>query len=300
MVTEFPEVQGIMGRYYALNDGEVEEVAQAIADHYAPVGPSDFCPKAPISVTLALADKIDTLVGFWAIDEKPTGSKDPYALRRLALGVIRLILENKLRLSLRQLLAQTWAIAGYDKNKKDALDNLLSFFYDRLRVHLRDKGVRHDLITAVFNVSQESDIVQFLERIDVLENFLETDNGINLLSAYRRAVNILRIEEKKDKRKYDNESRIDKKLLSDEIEISLVEKLNVIIPKVKIALETEDIQHAMRLLASLRSLVDDFFDSVTVNSDDPLVRINRLLILSLMRSSFNQVADFSQIEGGER
>ena len=300
IVGEFPEVQGVMGRYYALNDGEAKEVAQAIEEHYAPVGPSDFCPMAPVSVTLALADKIDTLVGFWAIDEKPTGSKDPYALRRAALGIIRLIVENSHRLNLMDAFSHAWKIAGYLGNQQSALEGLLQFFYDRLRVYLRGKGVRHDLISSIFSNGIEDDLVRFLTRVDVLETFLKTDDGVNLLAAYKRAVNILRIEEKKDKKTYDYSEGLDHKLLTEKNEISLAKTLIEILPTVKSALAVENYSGAMGLLASTRDLIDSFFNTVTVNCGDPLVRKNRLMILSLIRASFDQIADFSEIEGGER
>ena len=300
IVGEFPEVQGVMGRYYALNDGEDKEVAQAIEEHYAPVGPSDFCPMAPVSVTLALADKIDTLVGFWAIDEKPTGSKDPYALRRAALGIIRLVVENSHRLNLMDAFSHAWKIAGYRGNQQSALEGLLQFFYDRLRVYLRGKGVRHDLISSIFSNGIEDDLVRFLTRVDVLETFLKTDDGVNLLAAYKRAVNILRIEEKKDKNTYDCSEDLDYKLLTEKNEISLAKTLIEILPTVKSALAKENYSGAMGSLASTRDLIDSFFNTVTVNCDDPLVRKNRLMILSLIRASFDQIADFSEIEGGER
>ena len=300
MVGEFPEVQGVMGRYYALNDDEAKEVAQAIEEHYAPAGPSDFCPVAPVSVTLALADKIDTLVGFWAIDEKPTGSKDPYALRRAALGIIRLVVENNHRLNLMDAFSHAWKIAGYRGNQQSALEGLLQFFYDRLRVYLRGKGVRHDLISSIFSNGIEDDLVRFLTRVDVLETFLKTDDGSNLLAAYKRAVNILRIEEKKDKITYDYSEGLDLKLLTEKNEISLAKTLIENLPTVKSALAVENYSGAMGSLASTRDLIDSFFNTVTVNCDDPLVRKNRLMILSLIRASFDQIADFSEIEGGER
>ena len=300
MVGEFPEVQGVMGRYYALNDDEAKEVAQAIEEHYAPAGPSDFCPMAPVSVTLALADKIDTLVGFWAIDEKPTGSKDPYALRRAALGIIRLVVENNHRLNLMDAFSHAWKIAGYPGNQRSALEGLLQFFYDRLRVYLRGKGVRHDLISSIFSNGIEDDLVRFLTRVDVLETFLKTDDGVNLLAAYKRAVNILRIEEKKDKKTYDYSEGLDNKLLTEKNEISLDKTLIQILPTVKSALAVENYSGAMGSLASTRDLIDSFFNTVTVNCDDLLVRKNRLMILSLIRASFDQIADFSEIEGGER
>ncbi len=306
MVTEFPEVQGIMGRYYAQHDGESDEVAQAIAEHYSPLGPSDACPTAPVSVAVALADKIDTLVGFWAIDEKPTGSKDPFALRRAALGVIRLVVENKLRLPLRKTFINS--LLGQDirleRDGEAELADLLSFFADRLKVHLREQGVRHDLITAVFlqksEDGAEDDLIRLLARVEALGAFLETDDGANLLTAYKRAANILRIEEKKDDVNYHHEDGIDDKLLSEKAESELYESLVESAPKVKTALDDEDFAGVMRELASTRALVDKFFDDVTVNADDAGVRANRLKLLSLIRSSMNQIADFSQIEGGER
>ena len=207
MVGEFPDLQGIMGRYYAWKNGEVQAVYEAIAEHYAPRGPSEACPTAPESVAVALADKLDTLAGFFAIDEQPTGSKDPFALRRAALGVIRLIVENKLRLPLKHVLND--ALAGYSvllagtPNIPAKWPALLTFVVDRLRMHLRDQGKRHDLVNAVFGVGDDDDLVRLLERIDALEEFLNTESGANLLTAYRRAANILRIEEKKDGERYD-------------------------------------------------------------------------------------------------
>ncbi|MHA1108324.1 MAG: glycine--tRNA ligase subunit beta, partial [Alphaproteobacteria bacterium] len=199
MVGEFPELQGIMGRYYALAEGEKAEVAGAIADHYSPAGPNDDCPTAPVSVAVALADKIDTLAGFWAIDEKPTGSRDPYALRRAALGVIRLVLENGLRLKLREVFNGAFDL--YDdaggtegSGREQAIADLMDFFADRLKVHLRETGVRHDLISAVFALGGEDDLVRIVARVEALGEFLESDDGANLLTAYRRASNIVRIE----------------------------------------------------------------------------------------------------------
>src|SRR6185312_9842921 len=188
MVGEFPELQGVMGRYYATQEGEPDAVAEAIAEHYAPLGPNDRCPTAPVSVAVALADKIDTLVGFFAIGETPTGSKDPFALRRAALGVIRLILENGLRLPLREMFHASFAIAG--ATGREPSDDLLAFFADRLKVHLRERGVRHDLVAAVFAVGDEDDLARLLARVDALAAFLESEDGANLLVAYRRAANI--------------------------------------------------------------------------------------------------------------
>jgi glycyl-tRNA synthetase beta chain len=294
MVGEFPELQGVMGRYYAVADGETPEVAEAIADHYAPQGPSDPCPTAPLGVAVALADKIDTLVGFWAIDEKPTGSKDPFALRRAALGIIRLIIENKLRLPLLGAFAKVSFQGGVDNIDAD----LLAFFADRLKVHLREKGVRHDLIDAVFALGGEDDLVRLLGRVEVLGAFLESDDGANLLTAYRRAANIVRIEEKKDDTRYGGAHRAE--LLEASEEKELAESLEASASGVRHALSGEDFTGAMAALAGLRRPVDDFFDRVTVNTDEANLRENRLRLLGAIGATMNQVADFSRIEGGER
>ncbi len=298
MVTEFADLQGLMGRYYALNDGESPEVADAIAEHYAPQGPSDACPTAPVSVAVALADKIDTLVGFWAIDEKPTGSKDSYALRRAALGVIRLVIENNLRMPLLNIFESARAAGGYKTDKDEALTDLLSFFADRLKVHLKEKGVRHDLISAVFALGNEDDLVRLLARVEALGAFLETEDGANLLTAYKRTANILRIEEKNDKTSYDKAA--DAKALEQAEEQELHKVLTFVIDEISQNLAVEDYAKAMAKLASLRAPVDAFFDEVTVNCEDATLRVNRLRLLSQIRTTMNQVADFSQIEGGER
>jgi glycyl-tRNA synthetase beta chain len=282
MVGEFPELQGVMGRYYALHDGEDQEVAEAIADHYSPVGPSDRCPAAPVSVVVALADKIDTLVGFFGIDEKPTGSKDPYALRRAALGVIRLIIENKLRLPLTPIFGK-------------AAPDLLAFFAERLKVALRDKGVRHDLIAAIFALGGEDDLVRLLARVDALGAFLASEDGANLLIAYKRATNIVRIEEGKDKTRYADAP--DAALFKEPAESVLAERLNDATTKSTAALTKEDFAGAMAALAALRQPVDEFFNKVTVNAEDRALRANRLKLLSQIRDTLNRVADFSQIEG---
>ncbi|NQV82678.1 MAG: glycine--tRNA ligase subunit beta [Rhodospirillales bacterium] len=289
MVTEFPDLQGIMGRYYALADGENPDIANAIAEHYSPQGPFDTCPTAPVSVAVALADKIDTLAGFWSIDEKPTGSRDPYALRRAALGVIRLILENKLRLSL-------LGVFGQVDLEFDGAD-LLAFFADRLKVHLRDQGVPHDHIDAVFALGGEDDLVRLLARITALGEFLKTEDGGNLLVAYRRAANILRIEEKKDGKTYNENPSTD--LLQSGEEEALYEKLMHVGPKIAAAIEAEEFADAMRELASVREDVDAFFDTVTVNVDDAELRKNRLNMLSYVRRCLEEVADFSKLEGGD-
>ncbi|MGE0666455.1 MAG: glycine--tRNA ligase subunit beta [Sphingomonadales bacterium] len=288
MVGEFPELQGIMGRYYALAEGKVPEVAEAIADHYRPQGPNDRCPTAPVSVAVALADKIDTLVGFFGIDEKPTGSKDPFALRRAALGAIRLVLENGLRLRLLDVFVSAGA-------SSDTALQLLDFFADRLKVHLREQGVRHDLITAVFALSGEDDLVRLLDRVKALQSFLDTEDGANLLAAYKRATNIVRIEEKKDGASYDGAALYER--LVQEEEKVLHARLADSMAAAEAAVRDERFTDAMAALAGLRRPVDAFFDHVTVNAEDPDLRRNRLLLLSQIRATLNQVADFSKIEG---
>jgi len=385
MVYEFPEVQGIMGRYYAKAQGESDAVADAIRDHYAPLGPNDECPSAPVSIAVALAEKLDTLVGFFGIDQKPTGSKDPYALRRAALGVIRLVTENKLILALSALIqfsvgcyvAQQrdkyfglslddqvayWgdlSLDGGDLAAKEAMistkvDNdrktdvflmkvgaiepdeeweqtirqmgmpiketyesllendlkgskvmfvpspnefaldCISFFGDRLKVQQRDKGVRYDLIDAVF-AKGDDDLVRILNRVSALSAFLESDDGANLLAGYKRAANILKIEEKKDGKAYDQEVDVDglgaaeAKILSGSLAKAKEAAEN--------ALVSEDFEAAMAALSTLRAPIDAFFDKVKVNDDDAAVRANRLALLSEIRSAVNTVADFSLIEG---
>jgi len=286
MVGELPELQGLIGRYYALDNGEDVEVANAIADHYSPVGPSDSCPSNPISIAIALADKIDTLAKFWAINEKPTGSKDPFALRRAALGVIRLIVENNLRLSL----LDVFAIAG----GKDVAVDLLAFFADRLKVYLKEKGVRQDSIDAVFAMG-EDDLVKILARVDALDQFLDCDDGANLLVAYKRAANILKIEEKKDGKSYTKNP--DPALLEEAEEKVLYEKLMDIVPKISAYIAEEKYTEVMTELASGRSEIDSFFDTVTVNAEQLKLRENRLNLLSYIRQALDEVADFSRIGG---
>ncbi len=288
MVGEFPELQGVMGRYYALHDGESPEVANAIAEHYSPLGPNDACPHAPLSVALALADKIDTLVGFFAINETPTGSRDPYALRRAALGVIRLILENKLRLPLTQL------FQAARPSTSDPSRALLAFIADRLKVHMKEAGMRHDLIAAVFALG-EDDLARLVKRTEALKDFLKSEDGANLLTAYRRAANILRIEEKKDNTAYSGVPRPD--LLQAPEERDLDKALNIAIIRSANALKEEDFSLVMTILASLRLPVDRFFDKVTVNTGDQELRANRLRLLSQIRDALNLVADFSLVEG---
>jgi len=292
MVGEFADLQGIMGRYYALNDGEQTDIADAIAEHYSPQGPGDVCPNKPLSICVSLADKIDTLAGFFAIDEKPTGSKDPYALRRAALGIIRLILENNLRLSLKPMMVR--AAGNYDLGV-DPSDDLMSFFADRLKVHLKEQGVQHDHIDAVFALGNEDDLVRLLARVDALAKFLSSEDGGNLLTAYRRAANILRIEEKKDSRSYAQAA--DEALLADADEKALFTSLATAGEAISTALGQENHAEAMKALAQIRQPVDAFFEHVTVNSDDAVLRENRLKLLSQIRSSLEGVADFSKIEG---
>jgi glycyl-tRNA synthetase beta chain len=347
MVGEFPELQGLMGRYYAGLQGENASVAAAVEEHYKPLGPSDRVPTDPVSVAVALADKIDTLVGFWAIDEKPTGSKDPYALRRAALGVIRLVLENNLKLSLASLLAKPFArtanaalFAEFLKAKElvDAIErspfapvvehpsvselagifqqrqiseadklarimharalDLLSFFADRLKVYLRDQGARHDLIDAVFALDGQDDLLMIVRRVEALGRFLDTEDGANLLAGYRRAANILRIEEKKDARAYSEAPDLQIVNAQGQIEEkALAVVLDGASREAAEAVRNEDFESAMRALSRLRPPVDAFFDKVTVNAEDPALRENRLKLLNAFREATRSVADFSRIEG---
>ena len=299
MVGEFPELQGLMGRYYAEAYAEAPAIWLAIRDHYAPQGPSDQFPTGPEGLAVALADKLDTLAGFFAIDERPTGSKDPFALRRAALGVVRLIMENALRLPLGE--ALTTALVGYgdllpkEPGPEATKDALLSFIADRFKVLQRELGYRHDLISAVFAVSGEDDLVRLQKRVDVLFDFLNEVDGDNLLTAYRRAANILRIEEKKDGRRYCG--RADATLFTETEEHVLHTRITDALFRADTALGREDFEEAMESMASLREPVDAFFERVTVNSDVPELRHNRLLMLSAIRATLDRVADFSKIEG---
>jgi glycyl-tRNA synthetase beta chain len=297
MVGEFPDLQGVMGRYYARNDKEADDVCEAIAEHYSPLGPSDTCPSAPVNVCVALADKIDTLVGFFGIDQKPTGSKDPYALRRAALGVIRIVLENELRLPLGDIFAA--AYDEYGKNlkakKPDVIADLLAFFADRLKVHLKEQGVRHDLITAVFALGGEDDLVRLIRRVDALTGFLESEDGANLLTAYKRAANIVRIEEKKDSQSYADALDADA-LVADEAK-TLAGDLTSAETAVEEHLMAEDFSAAMMALAALRRPVDTVFDKVTINAGDTKERAANLGLLARIGQAMDQVADFSKVEG---
>lgn len=296
MVFEFPEVQGVMGAYYAERQGESAAVASAIREHYSPKGPDDSCPSAPVSVALALAEKLDSLAGFFGIEERPTGSKDPYALRRAALGVIRLIVENGLRMRLGPVFSAARDLyAGQGKTPAEIVEPLLSFFADRLKVQQREGGVRHDLIDAVFSLGDEDDLVRLLARVAALSAFVASEDGGNLLTGYRRAANIVRIEEKKDDRAY--AGPVDAAGLEAPEEKALFEKLGAARGELDAAIAVQDFADAMAALARLRKPVDAFFDSVTVNADSPSLRENRLNLLSEIRRVMHAVADFSKIEG---
>ena len=331
VVGEFPELQGVMGRHFALHDGEEPEICDAIRDHYKPVGPTDQVPREPVSIAIALSDKIDGLVTLWRAGERPTGSKDPFALRRAALGVIRIVLENGLRLSLTVLMrvvvavsrvtaGRSWeervrdsldsqpllaAIAddlirsaggeALSENDRTALGEILEFFADRLKVALREQGVRHDLIDAVFALGHEDDLVRLVARVTALAGFLKSEDGANLLAGYRRAVNIVRIEEKKDGRAFSGEP--DPALLAAPEEKTLFADMATARELIAAELERERFADAMAVMARLRKPVDAFFDKVTVNASDPSLRENRLRLLARLRQSLHAVADFSKIEG---
>ncbi|MEJ1158627.1 glycine--tRNA ligase subunit beta [Prosthecomicrobium sp. N25] len=346
VVGEFPEVQGLMGRTYALLQGEDPSVATAIEDHYKPQGPSDRVPTDPVAVAVALADKLDTLIGFWAIDEKPTGSKDPYQLRRAALGVIRIVLANGVRLPLlaampapfgqimldkrlvavdRQMdIADELASAGVPEPVMVALRerllapvaspdeveayaqatvrdawtkslDLLAFFADRLKVQLREQGARHDLVDAVFALGGQDDIVLIVKRVEALGAFLASEDGQNLLAGYRRAVNILRAEEKKAGAPI--EGSHDPARLAEAEEKTLAAAVAEAVPAARAAVEAEDFGRAMQALARLRRPVDAFFDTILVNAPDPALRENRLRLLNDIRTACHAVADFSRIGG---
>ncbi|HUV32357.1 MAG TPA: glycine--tRNA ligase subunit beta [Devosiaceae bacterium] len=388
MVYEFPELQGVMGGYYARAAGLPDEVANACEAHYRPLGPTDAVPSEPVSVAVALADKIDMLTEFWAIDEKPTGSKDPFALRRAALGVVRTVLDNGLRLSLSEQinhqlsmscrsLASEWKLAQeyldyardselkviLDENDKpklksdlvmlseisesksaysiccegrayvrhdfkpfftkvdpqdpkvpfsnfevefdvdvhrkfelaDVSADLLSFFADRLKVYLRDQGIRHDVIQACFDLGGQDDLVLLVNRVRALQTFLGTEDGANLLTGYKRAANIVAAEEKKDGVEYSGAP--DVKFTELDQERALFAALDTAEPAIKTALEAEDFAAAMGEMAKLRPVIDNFFDKVTVNADNQIVRRNRLCLLTRIRSVMRQVVVWEAIEG---
>lgn len=276
MVGEFPELQGIMGRYYALAQGEPAAIANAIADHYKPLGPTDLVPGEPVAIAVALADKLDTLTGFWSIDEKPTGSRDPFALRRAALGVIRIVTDNNLRFPL------------------DVEPDLLSFFHDRLKVTLRDAGARHDLVDAVIG-KDSNDMLEITERVEALSKLLGSEDGKNLLAGYKRAANILAAEEKKDGRAYD--APVAEEQLKLDAEIALADAIMKADAAVAAKVGANDYQGAISALATLRQPVDAFFEAVLVNDADPAVRANRLNLLAKLRDTMRLVADFSKVAG---
>jgi glycyl-tRNA synthetase beta chain len=308
VVGEFPELQGLMGRYYAEAQNEDEAVAHACEDHYKPKGPDDLVPAEPVSIAVALADKIDTLTGFWAIFEPPTGSKDPYALRRAALGVIRIVLDNEIRINLRKIFhsrltgwfesltprVHKFTSEQISESSKAASSDLLAFFADRLKVQLRDQGARHDLVDAVFSLCQD-DLLMIVRRVDALGKFLDSDDGKNLLAGYKRATNIIRIEEKKDKREYTGAPEPQKYELPEEK--ALAEAIDVAKKEASAAVAKEDFSAAMLAMAKLRPRVDAFFDKVTVNVDNKGLRENRLKLLNEIREATRSVADFSKIEG---
>ncbi|MFY9754401.1 MAG: glycine--tRNA ligase subunit beta [Pseudolabrys sp.] len=299
VVGEFPELQGLMGRYYAEAQNEDEAVAHACEDHYKPKGPDDLVPADPVSIAVALADKIDTLVGFWAIDEKPTGSKDPYALRRAALGVIRISKSNEINLYPRGLLEKhirTIKPELSDVAISEIGDDFQNFFDDRLKVQLRDEGARHDLVDAVLYLGgHEVGLLSIVRRVEALSQFLGSDDGKNLLAGYKRATNIIRIEEKKDKREYTDAPDVKRYQLPEEK--ALAEAIDVVKKEASAAVGKEDFAAAMRAMAKLRPRVDAFFDKVTVNVDDKSLRENRLKLLNEIREATRAVADFSKIEG---
>ncbi|MGC1324227.1 MAG: glycine--tRNA ligase subunit beta [Xanthobacteraceae bacterium] len=340
VVGEFPELQGTMGKYYAEAQGEDEAVAHACEDHYRPKGPDDLVPSDPVSIAAALADKIDTLVGFWAIDEKPTGSKDPYALRRAALGVIRLVVDAEIRLPLIPVMthplrfsvvhmnvamqrmlqnlpaennpeitermlklgAQATEIgnrlrfnAPAQNDELAILRSLVAFFADRLKVQLRDQGARHDLVDAVFALEGQDDLLLIVRRVEALGKFLDTEDGKNLLAGYKRATNIIRIEEKKDSREYTGAP--EPKLYKRDEEKALAKAITTATAEATRAVAAEDFAAAMAAMAKLRPYVDAFFDKVTVNVEDKALRKNRLKLLNEIRAATRAVADFSKIEG---
>ncbi|WP_445490379.1 glycine--tRNA ligase subunit beta [Rhodopseudomonas sp. RCAM05734] len=307
-VGEFPELQGLMGRYYAKAQGEDDAVAAASEDHYKPQGPADRVPSDPVSIAVALADKIVTLTGFWAIFEPPTGSKDPFALRRAALGSIRLIIDNEVRLSVRALLVKelerwfevlvprvhAFSKEQIDESTRAATADILSFFADRLKGQLREQGARHDLVDAVFALGGQDDLLMIVRRVEALAKFLDTDDGKTLRAGVKRASNILGIEEKKDKRAYDGAPEAALYLLDEEK--ALAKAIAEVGPEASAAVAKEDFAGAMTAMAKLRPAVDAFFDKVKVNDDDAAVRENRLKLLNEIRAATRAVADFSKIQ----
>ncbi len=325
MVGEFPELQGVMGRYYALDQGEDARVADAIAAHYRPAGAGDAVPQEPIAIAVALADKIDQLVGFFAVGEKPTGSGDPFALRRAALGVIRIIRENGLRLALGDIIGEAFfgfpQATGSTAQPSFGMDiaeakrasgwqaptgsahppmvaafaaGLLDFLAERLRVQLRGEGARYDVVAAVFGATPDDDLNRLLARADAVRGFVESEAGANLLAAHRRAVNILRIEEKRDGHAFD--TGYEAHLLKLPEEAALAAALEEAGARICLDIEAEDFERAMEAMAGLRAPVDAFFEKVIVNDPAPELRRNRLRLLARLRAAMDAVADFSKIE----
>ncbi|WP_412565866.1 glycine--tRNA ligase subunit beta [Thalassobius sp. MITS945101] len=311
MVYEFPELQGLMGRYYAAAAGLPAEVAATCEEHYSPLGPSDDVPTAPVSATVALADKIDTLTGFWAIDEKPTGSKDPFALRRAALGVIRLVLENGVRMPIasgfEQHLNSAFSFVDFVEHGKGKPEgglegiiqrkvaDLLSFFHDRLKVYLKDEGLRHDVIDACLTMSGNDDLKLLVKRARALGAFLQTDDGENLLQGYKRANNILSQAEAKDGVEYSFGA--DVKYAESDEEKALFAALDLAEAAITPAMQSEDFEAAMTAMAALRAPIDAFFEGVQVNSDNEVVRRNRLNLLNRIRQICGGAADLTRVEG---
>ena len=294
MVYEFPELQGLMGRYYAEAAGVEQEVANACEQHWQPLGPSDDVPTEDVSATVALADKLDTLCGFWAIDEKPTGSKDPFALRRAALGIIRLVLENQIRLPLLNTAVEHMARFANVENASAVATDLLGFFHDRLKVYLRDRGIRHDVIDACVAMDGNDDIALLAKRAEALSEFLASEDGENLVQGFRRANNILTQAEEKDGVEYSFGA--DVKFAETDEERALFGALETQGPKIDAAMQAEDFAAAMGAMAALRAPVDAFFEAVQVNSDNEIVRRNRLNLLSQVRNTCARVADLGRIE----
>ena len=325
MVGEFPELQGVMGRYYALGQSEDARVAEAIAAHYRPAGAGDAVPTEGVAIAVALADKIDQLVGFFAVGEKPTGSGDPFALRRAALGIIRIIRENGLRLPLADLMGEAFFLYPQATNATATPDfgleiaeakratgwqapggaahppmvaafaaGLLDFLAERLRVQLRSEGARHDVVAAVFGATPDDDLNRLLSRADAVRGFVESEAGANLLAAHRRAINILRIEEKRDGHAFD--TGYEAHLLKLSEEAALAAALEEASTRIRLDIEAEDFERAMEAMAGLRTPVDAFFEKVIVNDPAPELRRNRLRLLARLRAAMDAVADFSKIE----
>ena len=294
MVGEFPELQGVMGSYYARHDGEAPEVAAAIREHYLPRGAGDGTPRAPVSVAVALADRIDSLSALFAAGERPGGSGDPYALRRAALGVIRIVRDNALRLDLFALCRAAAEALPEPLRTAPDLDLLPGFIAERLRVQLRTEGARHDVLAAVNATGLDGDLVRTLARAQAVSTLIATDDGRNLLAAAKRAANILRIEEKRDG---PHDGAPDPALYAQDEERVLATALDASLPQVADAIAAEHYEQAMTTLATLRRPLDDFFDKVTVNADDPPTRRNRLRLLAALRGGMARVADFGAIEG---